>query len=77
MTRDKGQICVKGFSRPVQIFQVVDFRRELGASWSYVEHQLPGFSMYLDTNDIKSYDKERVIKALKEAAERLRDKIIV
>ena len=77
MTRDKGQINVKGFSRPVQIFQVVDFRRDLGASWSYVEHQLPGFSMYLDTNNIKSYDKERVIKALNEAAERLRDKIII
>ena len=77
MARDKGQINVKGFSRPVQIFQVVDFRRDLGASSSYVEHELPGFSMYLDTNNIQNYDKERVIEALKEAAERLRDKIIM
>lgn len=77
MARDKGQINVKGFSRPVQIFQVVDFRRDLGASSSYVEHELPGFSMYLDTNNIQNYDKERVIGALKEAAERLRDKIIM
>jgi class 3 adenylate cyclase len=77
MARDKGQINVKGFSRPVQIFQAVDFRRDLGASSSYVEHELPGFSMYLDTNNIQNYDKERVIDALKEAAERLRDKIIM
>lgn len=77
MARDKGQINVKGFSRPVQIFQVIDFRRDLGANSSYVEHELPGFSMYLDTNGIKIYDKERVIGALKEAAERLQDKIIV
>ncbi|HHX35926.1 MAG TPA: adenylate cyclase [Gammaproteobacteria bacterium] len=77
MARDKGQITVRGFSRPVQIFQVVDFRRDLGASSSYVEHELPGFSMYLDTNNIQNYDKERVIGALKEAAERLRDKIIM
>lgn len=77
MARDKGQITVKGFSRPIQIFQVVDFRRDLGASSSYVEHELPGFSMYLDTNNIQNYDKERVIGALKEAAERLRDKIIM
>ena len=77
MARDKGQINVKGFSRPVQIFQVVDFRRDLGATSSYVEHELPGFSMYLDTNNIQNYDKERVIGALKEAAERLRDKIIM
>jgi class 3 adenylate cyclase len=77
MARDKGQINVKGFSRPIQIFQVVDFRRDLGASSSYVEHELPGFSMYLDTNNIKNYDKERVIDALKEAADRLSDKIIM
>ena len=29
MCRDKGQIAVKGFSRPVQIYQVVDSRRDL------------------------------------------------
>ncbi|CAD5376922.1 Adenylate cyclase [Pseudomonas sp. OF001] len=76
MCRDKGQISVKGFSRPVQIYQVVDFRRDLGASSSYLEHELPGFSMYLDTNSIQNYDKERVILALQQAAEKLRDKVI-
>ncbi|MBT8765107.1 adenylate/guanylate cyclase domain-containing protein [Metapseudomonas boanensis] len=76
MCRDKGQINVKGFSRPVQIYQVVDFRRDLGAASSYVEHELPGFSMYLDTNGIQNYDKEKVIQALQHAAEKLRDKII-
>ncbi len=77
MCRDKGQITVKGFSRPVQIYQVVDFRRDLGASSSYVEHELPGFSMYLDTNGIQNFDKERVIQALGQAAEKLRDKVIL
>ena len=77
MCRDKGQITVKGFTRPVQIYQVVDFRRDLGATSSYVEHELPGFSMYLDTNGIQNYDKERVIQALNQAAEKLRDKVIL
>jgi class 3 adenylate cyclase len=76
MCRDKGQISVKGFSRPVQIYQVVDFRRDLGASSSYLEHELLGFSMYLDLNSVQSYDKERVIHALQQAAEKLRDKVI-
>ncbi|MBV2132788.1 adenylate cyclase [Pseudomonas sp. MAP12] len=76
MCRDKGQISVKGFSRPVQIYQVVDFRRDLGAASSYLEHELQGFSMYLDTNSIQNYDKERVILALQQAAEKLRDKVI-
>ncbi|KFX67845.1 adenylate cyclase [Pseudomonas taeanensis MS-3] len=77
MCRDKGQIAVKGFTRPVQIYQVVDFRRDLGATSSYVEHELPGFSMYLDTNGIQNFDKERVIQALQQAAEKLRDKVIM
>lgn len=77
MCRDKGQISVKGFTRPVQIYQVVDFRRDLGATSSYVEHELPGFSMYLDTNGIQNFDKERVIQALNQAAEKLRDKVIL
>ncbi|AYC33584.1 adenylate cyclase [Pseudomonas cavernae] len=77
MCRDKGQITVKGFTRPVQIYQVVDFRRDLGATSSYLEHELPGFSMYLDTNGIQNYDKEKVIQALNQAADKLRDKIIL
>ncbi|SHM86010.1 adenylate/guanylate cyclase domain-containing protein [Phytopseudomonas punonensis] len=77
MCRDKGQINVKGFTRPVQIYQVVDFRRDLGATSSYMEHELPGFSMYLDTNGIQNFDKDRVIEALEQAAEKLRDKIIM
>ncbi|MCF6754437.1 MAG: adenylate cyclase [Pseudomonas sp.] len=77
MCRDKGQIGVKGFTRPVQIYQVVDFRRDLGATCSFVEAELPGFSMYLDTNGVQNFDKERVIQALQEAAEKLRDKVIL
>lgn len=76
MCRDKGQASVKGFTRPVQVYQVVDFRRDLGATSSYLEHELPGFSMYLDTNSIQNFDKQRVIQALNQAAEQLRDKII-
>ena len=76
MCRDKGQASVKGFTRPVQVYQVVDFRRDLGATSSYLEHELPGFSMYLDTNSIQNYDKQRVIQALNQAVEQLRDKII-
>jgi len=77
MCRDNGQITVKGFSRPVQIYQVVDFRRDLGATSSFVEHELPGFSMYLDTNGVQNFDKERVIQALNQAADKLRDKVIM
>lgn len=77
MCRDKGQISVKGFSKPVQIYQAVDFRRDLGANPSFIEHELPGFSMYLDTNNVQNFDKDRVIQALQQAVEKLKDKIIL
>ena len=76
MCRDKGQITVKGFARPIHIYQVIDFRRDLGSSPSFIEHELPGFSMYLDTNSLQQVDKEHVIDALREAADRLRDTVI-
>tara|TARA_R110000850_G_scaffold174335_1_gene299754 strand:+ start:27197 stop:28600 length:1404 start_codon:yes stop_codon:yes gene_type:complete len=77
MCRDKGQIAVKGFSRPVQIYQIVGLRRDLGAAPSFVEHEMPGFSMYLDTSGIRNYDKEQIIKSLELAARKLRDKVII
>ena len=77
MCRDKGQLPVKGFSRPVQLYQVVGLRRELGAAPTFVEHELPGFSMYLDTNGIRNYDKDDIVKALEVAARKLRDKVII
>ncbi|SFQ75140.1 Adenylate cyclase, class 3 [Halopseudomonas formosensis] len=77
MCRDKGQLNVKGFSRPLQIYQVVGLRRDLGAAPTFVEHELPGFSMYLDTNGIRNYDKDEIVKALELAARKLRDKVII
>ena len=77
MCRDKGQIAVKGFSRPVQIYQIVGLRRDLGAAPSFVEHEMPGFSMYLDTSGIRNYDKDQIIKSLEQAARKLRDKVII
>jgi adenylate cyclase len=77
MCRDKGQVTVKGFSRPVQIYQIVGLRRDLGAAPSFVEHEVPGFSMYLDTNGIRNYDKDQIIQSLEQAARRLKDKIFI
>jgi len=77
MCRDKGNIQVKGFALPVKVYQVVDFRKNLGKNQSYFEDRAEGFSMYLDTEKIRNYDKEKVIESLEKAAARLRDKIIV
>ncbi len=71
--REKGRISAKGFSRPVPVYQVVDFRHNLAAKTTFVEHELPGFSMYMDTNNINNYDRERIAKALEQAASKIKN----
>jgi adenylate cyclase len=77
MCRDKGDIQVKGFSQPIQVYQVTGLRKELGNNQSYYEQNTEGFSMHLDMERIRNYDKERVIRSLLEAAARLKDKVIM
>ena len=77
MCRDKGEINVKGFSLPVKVYQVADLRKELGKNQTYFEDRAEGFSMYLDMDKIKNYDKQKVIESLEKAATRLKDKVIV
>lgn len=77
MCRDKGEIQVKGFTQPIKVYQVADLRKDLGKNQSYFEDRADGFSMYLDLEKIRNYDKERVLESLERAAEQLKDKIIV
>ncbi len=77
MCRDKGEIQVKGFALPVKVYQVADLRKDLGKNQSYFEDRAEGFSMYLDMDKVRNYDKAKVIESLENAAERLRDKTII
>ncbi|MDX1636146.1 MAG: adenylate/guanylate cyclase domain-containing protein, partial [Marinobacter sp.] len=72
MCRDKGEITVKGFGRPVPIYEVVDFRRDLGPNRSFLEHEHSGFAMYLDSEKIDETERKSILAALEDAADRLR-----
>ena len=76
MCREKGTVTLRGIAKPVQVWEVMDFRADMGATTSWLEHELDGFAMLMDTNKIKNYDKERIIKALENAAQTLKDKRI-
>ncbi|TBV11363.1 adenylate/guanylate cyclase domain-containing protein [Stutzerimonas kirkiae] len=71
MCHSRGPVSGKGLSRQIQAYQVIDLYRELGAHNGFVEHDMPGFSMYLDTNDVRIRDRERIITALQQAASKL------
>lgn len=73
--RDKGEITFKGLTER-KVYQVVDFRKDLGKDQSWFEDNTDGFSMHLDLEKIRNYDKERILETLHKAADRLREKII-
>ncbi len=77
MCREKGEISVKGFNKPVKIFEAVDFRKDLGASQSFMEHRLDGFTLMLDLEHVRNYDKDRIMKALEHAYKQIKEKLIV
>ncbi|QSP94115.1 adenylate cyclase [Marinobacter salinisoli] len=72
MCRDKGEITVKGFAKPVPIYEVVDFRRDMGPNRSFLEHEHSGFAMYLDSEKITEKERRTILAALEDAADRLR-----
>ncbi|XOZ34394.1 adenylate/guanylate cyclase domain-containing protein [Halomonadaceae bacterium KBTZ08] len=73
LCRDKGEITVKGFTRPVPIYQVIDLRQDLGDQQSFLEHEGDGFAMYLDSEKVNERERDHIIQALDRAARRLRD----
>lgn len=77
MCREKGTVTLRGIGNPVQVWQVMDFRADMGAATTWIEHELDGFAMLMDINKIKNYEKERIVKALEAAAQRLKEKRIV
>ncbi len=64
LCRAKGQVKAKGFSRPIPVYQVVDFRKDLGSKRSFTELDLEGFSMSMDMEKIKDYEKDKIIETI-------------
>lgn len=73
--RQRGSAMVKGFRDPVPLYQVGDYRRDLGSNPSFVNHETEGFSLYLESDKVSAQDKDRVIDALEKAANKLRGKV--
>ncbi|WP_317933401.1 adenylate/guanylate cyclase domain-containing protein [Halioxenophilus sp. WMMB6] len=72
---NKGMVKAKGFSYPIEVYQVIDLRKNLGGEQSYLETSLEGFSMQLDLDKVRNYDRDRVMDDLEKALESLRDRM--
>ena len=51
-------------------------RKNLGRNQSYYEENAEGFSMHLDLDKIRNYDKDRIVQSLEQIVDRIKDKII-
>jgi adenylate cyclase len=75
LCKDKGKIKAKGFTHPVQVYQVINHRKELGSAQSYFSQTTDGFSMHLDMEKIKNYDQEKVLTSLELALKKIKEKM--
>jgi adenylate cyclase len=72
MCKEKGSVRLRGIADPINVWQVVDFRSDVGSEPTWLEHEYEGFAMLMDLNKINTYDKERIVKALETAATRIK-----
>ena len=74
--RQRGSAKVKGFRDEIPMYQVADYRRDLGSNPSFINQQGEGYSLYLESDKIRDEEKERLAEALEKAASKLRNKVI-
>ena len=72
---DRGEIRVKGFREPIQIYQVKDFRKTLDRNRGQVDYTTEGFSLSMDIDAINNYDEKKVLTALHGAFRQIQDQI--
>ncbi|MDK2777341.1 MAG: adenylate cyclase [Pseudomonadota bacterium] len=75
--RRRGSAMVKGFRDPVPLYQVVDYRRDLGSNPSFMNQEAEGFSLYLESDKIRDEDRAKLAESLEKAAEKVRSHGIV
>lgn len=73
LCKEKGAVSLRGIAKPVQVWEVVDFHKDINSHSTWVEHELTGFTMHMDLSKIRNFEKESVLKALEQAEKKLRD----
>lgn len=67
--RERGLMQLKGIAKPMQTWQVIDkFDDTQTFSRRWVEYELDGFNLQLDMDEVKGYDRERILQALQQVA---------
>jgi len=74
MCRNMGEIEVKGFNRPIAVYEVQDLKENAAGAGGFVSVQTEGFSLHLDVKRIRNFDRDRILHALAKSARDLQRK---
>jgi class 3 adenylate cyclase len=70
--RERGLMQLKGISKPMQTWQVIDqFQNTQTYNRRWMEFEMDGFNLQLDMDEVKTYDRERIMQALQQASRNL------
>lgn len=72
LCRNMGQIQVKGFNRPIDVHEVMDFRSKAGKQNDFVSLEADGFGIHLHIDRIRNFDKKRILHTLAKSATELK-----
>lgn len=66
--RSVGEIQVKGFNRPIAVFEALEVKRNAGDKRRFVTVEADGFGLHMDLERIHNFDQKRILKTLARAA---------
>lgn len=66
--RNLGEIEVKGFNRPIPVYEVQDLNDRAAGQGGFVSVQAAGFGLHLDVRRIRNFDRDRILRALAKSA---------
>ncbi|MFP1683292.1 adenylate/guanylate cyclase domain-containing protein [Alloalcanivorax sp. C16-1] len=70
--RSVGEIQVKGFHRPITVYEAHELKRNAGSKRRFVTLDSPGLGLHVDLERIHNYDKKAILKALARCATELK-----
>ncbi|MFC6329399.1 adenylate/guanylate cyclase domain-containing protein [Alloalcanivorax gelatiniphagus] len=69
--RSVGEIQVKGFHRPITVYEAHELKRNAGSKRRFVTLDSPGLGLHMDLERIHNFDKKAILKALARCASEL------
>lgn len=64
MCRAMDDIQVKGFNRPIPVFEVSEMKARAGSGAGFLSLEAPGFAIHMDLPKVRNFDKRRILVSL-------------